>query len=114
MASAFNELLGVDVNQLDRGRWRRNRQSIRAKAFQMKLDGLANQPHRLLPSVANRDAAGQVWHARTERVLALLDDDHVVHYFLTLQAGLPQSAVKRSWRNVHARLTRHGDGTRFC
>jgi len=61
----------------------RNGGSFILETFQMKLDGLANEPQDFLLGFARCDAAGQIRNVSSETLGTLLDDNHVAHWVIT-------------------------------
>lgn len=86
----------------------RNRQTVLAKTFDMKDNGLANLCFNFRDCGACGNTTGKVRHICRVVALGLLNNDCVAHT-TSLQTSLLQDAVQRAGRKVVARLARDRD-----
>lgn len=106
-------MLSGDFDVVHAAAWRGRRESVFAKPVEMKNDRFPNLFFYLPERIARRRAAGEIRYVGRIIGRSSLDDDRVSHGGLTLQAGLLEDAVQRSWRQVVIRLSRKGHPTRL-
>lgn len=97
--------LRVNFDIIHLTRRRRNRQTVLAKAFDVKDNGFANFCFNLSDCGACGNATGKVRHIGRVVALGLLNNDGVAHT-TSLQTSLLQDAVQRTGRKIVARLAR--------